>query len=137
MRAATVAVQSLNAESDCAIELVGEVRTDPLIETRYIAYVASGTDCDAASQELSGRGAELGIAYLRRPNLGQLRALVADMIRSVETTTGCRVSMRGRPALDTTTSRWRVTYVASGDNCQEARQALRDLGNDLEIVFVG
>ena len=59
---------------DCAIELVGEVRTDPLIDTRYIAYVASGTECEAASRELSGRGVELGIAFLRRPNLGQLRA---------------------------------------------------------------
>jgi len=28
-------------------------------------------------------------------------------------------------------------HVASGDNCREARQALRDLGDDLEIVFVG
>jgi hypothetical protein len=59
------------------------------------------------------------------------------MIRSVETTTSCRVSLRGTPSLDATTSRWRVPYVASGDNCREVRQALRDLGDDLEIVFVG
>ena len=134
---ATALVASVSADLECEIELIGDIRADALLGRRYVAYSAAGSDCDAAAETLAGRGAEMDLQFLRRPSVGQLRALVAGIIRSVETTTGCRIAMRGTPSLNAETSRWLVTYVTTGDTCENIDAMLREQGSDLDISFVG
>jgi len=130
-------VNSLDAELDCAIELIGDVRIDALLGRRYLAYSAEGADCDAAAEALGRHTAAIDIQFLRRPSLAQVRMLVSGMIRSVEMTTGCRITLRGAPSLVEETSRWLVTYVTSGRDCSGVQYVLRDQGDDLDISFVG
>ena len=131
------AVQVVDAQFDCSLELIGGLQTDALLGRHFVAYSAEGGDCDEAAEALGGRTADIDVQFMRRPNLGQLRKIVSDMIRSVEITTGCRIMLRGRPSLNEETSRWFVTYVASGTNCVGVQSSLRDLGDDLDISFIG
>ena len=126
----------IGASSDCELMLHGRPRYEELTGVWHAAYSASGEACDAAGAALRERGEADGLTFVRRPTLGQLRPIVTRMLRSAESTTGCRLTLSGRPALDETTAYWHVRYLASGPNCDEAGRALRSQGAGSDILFM-
>jgi hypothetical protein len=130
-------VRSVAETFDCEISILGEPHAYELSIGWYVAYSAAGEDCDAAGQALNGAGRNDELSFSRRPNLGQLRALVAEMVYAAGSATGCRINVYGEPRLNEATSQWLVTYRASGINCEEAGLELRRRGAELEISFMG
>ena len=126
--------RSVESSFDCAVSIHGEPRLYELSAGWYVAYSASGDECDEASQTLRARGEEHELFFSRRPNRGQLRALLAGMVRSAELTSGCRITI-GETRLNEPTGQWFVTYLAAGTNCDEASQELWTQGAELDIHF--
>lgn len=58
--------QSVRAAFGCNISIVGEPQFDETSASWSVTYLAAGAPCDDAAQELSRRGAELQINFLRR-----------------------------------------------------------------------
>jgi hypothetical protein len=135
--AADELARSVAGTFDCEISVLGEPRTYELSTGWYVAYSASGTQCDEAGRALNLAGEKHEFAFSRRPNLGQLRTLVSAMFYAAGSATGCQLRMVGKPSLNEATSQWLVRYRSAGVNCEEAGLELRRRGAELEISFMG
>jgi len=120
---------------DCDVSIHGEPRIYELSSGWYVTYSAAGGECDAASDMLRVHGAEHEVLFSRRPDQGQLRVLVGEMIRSAERTTGCRISI-GSTSMSEPTGQWTVHYIGSGTNCGEAERELAIRGAEFDILFL-
>jgi hypothetical protein len=129
-------VATVDSQFDCTIQTHGEPRMDESSRQWLAAFSAAGADCDPAIDALRGEGAALGIVLFRRPTPDQLREIVAEMIRSVESTSACRITVRRDPQLQDITSRWFVSYRAAGEGCEEADEELRRQGRVYDIEFI-
>lgn len=121
---------------DCRLELFGVPRLDGFSGSWVVAYTAAGPECDDAQGELSRRGSAAGIAFMRRPNLSQLRTLLEPMLRAAELASGCRITMRGRPTFDIGSSRWFVHVTAEGAACATAVRDFSGQAGALDVVVV-
>lgn len=126
--------RSVDSAHECSISIHGAPQED--VGQWLVAYSASGSDCDEAADELARLGSLVNVVFVRRPNLAQVSALTAQMIRSVASSYSCRVTVRDQPRLDETSSQWVVSYFASGLDCEEASQELRQRGAPLRIAFL-
>jgi hypothetical protein len=128
-------VESAERRLRCEIAIHGDPRPEPSDGQWLVAYSASGEACDAAADALREQGLALGIVFFRRPNRDEAVVLINRMRRSVEGAYGCRISIRGEPALDEQSIWWQVSYIASGVNCGDAAEDLRLQGSPLMISF--
>jgi hypothetical protein len=135
-QAAAEIAASVSTSVACAIEVRGTPRFDELANAWLVAYTATGSDCDAAAAQLRQRGQAGAIVFFRRPDAGQVRALIGSMRHSVEPAFGCPISVRGEPRFDEASGYWLVSYVASGAGCDDAAQELERLGAELQIRFM-
>lgn len=67
---------SVGAAFGCRIDIRGEPRLDESTGRWFVSYLASGNTCDAASQELGRRGAELDLVLMRWPTPDMTRRLL-------------------------------------------------------------
>jgi len=124
------------AERNHACDLA--IHGDPHLEPDgkwLVAYSASGEACDAAGDALRARGAALDIVFFRRPNQDEVVELINRIRSAVSGAFGCRISLRGDPQLDESTSWWTVSYFASGNNCGDATDELSRQGREVMIGF--
>lgn len=130
-------VRAVGAEHDCEISVPGrEHRFDDFAGAWLINYHASGPECDAAGEDLQRRGAAEDLLFVRRPTSDQLMIMIRPMLRSVSSVSACRISLSGTPSFEPVSGRWSVTYMASGDDCEHAAEALRDAGDPLHVTFI-
>lgn len=130
-------IEAASETFDCRLSLLGKPRRDSFLGDWVVPYAAAGRECDGAQGVLSDDGAEAGIQFMRRPNLSQLRAMLGPMIRSAELASGCRIGLRGQPALDEETARWFVQVIGAGANCGEALRDLSRQAADIDATILG
>lgn len=128
---------ALEAEFECDIVVLSpEPRFDDFSDKWLVNYSASGNGCDEALQELHDQGLANDVLFVRRPTLEQLMAIIRPMIRSAQSAFLCRITLQGRPSLEPVSGQWSVTYLASGEGCDDAAAQLRDEGAPLQIFFL-
>jgi hypothetical protein len=108
----------------------------PAIVLALCAVARAGVDEDAAAVQLRQRGQARAIVFFRRPDAGQVLALIGGIRHSVEPAFGCPISLRGEPRFDEASGYWLVSHVASGAGCDDAAQELERLGAELQIRFM-
>ena len=99
-----------------------------------LAFFASGLDCDAAYAEFQRQVTPLQALLYRRPNLEQVKRLVADILTSVRSS-GCQIALPEEPSFNETSGVWFVPYRASGNGCDDVSEFLRDIGTEQQIAF--
>ena len=130
------AIDALRPKFACELSVHGEPRFDEFSSKWLVAYTASGaTDCDAAALALQQAGANLSIAFYRRPDREQVDHLLVGLRQSVRAAFGCIISIVGEPQFDETSASWSVTYLAEGAACDDAAQELGRRGAELQIYF--
>lgn len=129
-------VATVDSQFACKVRMHREPRMDESSRQWLAAFSAAGPDCDPAIDALRDEGAALGVVFFRRPTPDQLKGLVAEMIRSVESASACRITIHRDPQLQDVSSRWFVSYRAAGDGCEEADEELRRQGRVYDIVFI-
>lgn len=127
---------AIAVDHDCEVTVIGAPKRIALDEGWYVAYTATGADCDAAAAELERRAARLELTYARRPDRAQLRALLTPMLRTARTISGCRLTVHGEPRIDSASAHWFVSYRATGTGCDEAADELRRQGDEFDIIFL-
>jgi hypothetical protein len=135
-QAAAEIAASVSASVACTIKVLGLPRFDELANAWLVAYTATGAECDAAAAQLRQRTEGRAIVFFRRPDAGQVRALIARTRHSVASAFGCPISLREEPRFDDESGYWLVTYVTSGPGCDDAAQELERLGAELQIRFM-
>ena len=134
-RAAAEIAAAVSSSVACSIEIRGMPRFDALADGWLVAYMATGTSCDAAADELRRRGKDRALVFFRRPDAAQVRVLIANIRASVEPAFHCPISLRGDPHFDEGSGYWTVSFIASGPGCGDAAVELSRLGADYQIQF--
>lgn len=125
------------AEFDCEISVLQDEPSFDSSARRWLAhYAAAGRECDDAAERLHHQGLANDILFSRRPTLDQLMTIIRPMIRSVESAFLCRITVQGTPDINRVSGRWSVTYLASGDGCDDAAAELQRQGRPLQISFL-
>jgi len=135
LRSATEIVAVLEDPAQCDFSLHGEPVRDELTERWLIAYSGVGPACDDASARLQRVGLEASIAFYRRPNADEVKALIGQMRASVRRGFDCVINFRGEPQFDDESSRWTVRYYTSGYQCTDASEELERQGRALRVSF--
>jgi len=135
LRSATEIVAVLEDPAQCDFSLHGEPVRDELTERWLIAYSGVGPACDDASARLQRVGLEASIAFYRRPNADEVKALIGQMRASVRRGFDCVINFRGEPQFDDESSRWTVRYYTSGYQCADAGEELERQGRALRVSF--
>jgi len=134
-QSATEIVALLEDPAQCDLSLHGEPVLDELTERWLIAYSGVGPACDDASARLQRVGIEANIAFYRRPNADEVKALIGQMRAAVRRGFDCVINFRGEPQFDDESSRWTVLYYASGHQCMDAGEELERQGRALRVSF--
>jgi hypothetical protein len=134
-QSATEIVAVLEDPAQCDLSLHGEPVLDELTERWLIAYSGVGPACDDASARLQRVGIEANIAFYRRPNADEVKALIGQMRASVRRGFDCVINFRGEPQFDDESSRWTVRYYTSGYQCMDAGEELERQGRALRVSF--
>jgi hypothetical protein len=134
-RTAAAIAASVSSTSQCTIELRGAPRFDGLENAWLVAYMAAGSTCDAASDELRRLGKESALIFFRRPDSNQVRVLIANIRASVGPAFHCPITLRGEPHFDDGSGYWTVMFLASGPGCGDVPAELSRLGADYQIQF--
>lgn len=132
---ATAIAAELEQAGDCNLELHGYPQLDETTERWLIAYSGTGPGCDDAGAALQREGAELEIAFFRRPNADEVKTLIARMRSSVRKGFACLISFRGEPRFDDESNIWMVPYYTSGQQCSDAAEELERQGRELRVLF--
>jgi hypothetical protein len=127
-------VAELEADSGCEIELHGEPRFESLSQRWFAPYSITGTDCDRTVDVFVERGRAMDVDFARRPNVGEVKALVGRMLRQVRAA-GCRVSLTGEPHRAKGSIVYYVGYQLAGTGCSWVPEHLRTRGREYDIVF--
>jgi hypothetical protein len=135
LQSATEIVAVLEDPAQCDLSLHGEPVRDELTERWLIAYSGVGPACDDASARLQRVGIEASIAFYRRPNDDEVKALIGQMRASVRRGFDCVINFRGEPQFDDESSRWTVRYYTSGYQCTDAGEELERQGRALRVSF--
>jgi hypothetical protein len=128
------AVASIETTFDCDISVSGEPVFRQFSMRWELAFFASGMDCDAAYSELQRQVSPYEILLYRRPDLAQIKQLVAEIFSSVRSS-GCQIAIREEPTFNESSGVWFVPYRASGSGCDSASEYLQDVGKERQIVF--
>jgi hypothetical protein len=132
---AAALMAEVGAELECGFAVTGTPRFDEAGNVWLIGFTAAGPDCDNAAAALIARGREMGAVFFRRPDKDQLKAVLADIRRTLRRGFSCPISVRGEPAIDSS-GYWVVNFVGSGGDCTDATAELGRLGEGLQIRFV-
>lgn len=127
--------REIDADFDCEISISSKPLFYRFSDQWEIAYFAEGGDCDAAYRELQRRVAPLDVVLYRRPNLEQVRALIADVFRSARSSFDCDLIVRGQPSFSEASGQWSVSYLASGRGCDDAAAFVGERGREMQIFF--
>jgi hypothetical protein len=125
---------SVQSATGCEIVLLDKPDFDDSSGKWLVAYSASGEGCDRAPKLLLDSGEQVHILFYRKPTLGQVNALAARMIRSVESAFVCSIATRGTRFIETT-KRWQIALIVSGHDCDAALHELDRQAEPLEISF--
>lgn len=128
-------VAKLEQPDRCDISLHGAPRLDDLTKRWLVAYSGVGPTCDDLGAALQRVGLEAEISFYRRPNDGELMALIGQMRASVRRGYACQISFKGEPEFDSDSDLWRVPYYASGQQCDDASDELERQGKTLRVAF--
>jgi hypothetical protein len=128
-------VAGLEQPERCDISLHGAPRLDDLTNRWLVAYSGIGPACDDVGAELQRLGLPAEISFYRRPNDGELMALIGEMRASVRRGYACQIAFKGEPELDGDSDLWTVRYYASGQQCDDASEELERQGKTLRVAF--
>lgn len=132
---ATAIVAELEQANDCDLTVHGYPQLDETTERWLIAYSGTGLGCDDAGAALQQAGADIDVTFFRRPNLDEVKALVARMRASVRKGFSCLIAFRGEPRFNDESTAWMVTYYTSGQQCDDAGEELERQGRELRVLF--
>jgi hypothetical protein len=135
MTSATELVAALEAPGGCDLSIHGEPRFDETTERWLIAYSGVGPQCDDMSAALQREGLTLGLAFFRRPNSTEVRALMGSIRTSLRRGFDCLLAFHGEPRFDDESALWTVRYSGSGYQCDDAGAELERRGREFRITF--
>ena len=135
LQSATEIVATIEHPAQCDLSLHGAPVLDEPTELWLIAYSGIGPACDDTSARLQREGITANIAFYRRPNAVEIKALLGEMRASVRRGFDCLISFRGEPQFDDESSRWTVRYYTSGHQCTDAGEELERQGRELRVSF--
>jgi hypothetical protein len=135
LQSATEIAATLDDPGQCNLSLHGAPVLDELTELWLIAYSGAGPACDDTGARLQREGIAANIAFYRRPNAVEIKALLGDMRASVRRGFDCLISFRGEPQFDDESNRWTVRYYTSGHQCTDAAGELERQGRELRVSF--
>ena len=129
-------VAEVEKTGGCDISLHGTPQLDELGGRWLVGYSGVGAACDEIGATLQREGMTAEIAFFRRPNGDEVKALIGRMRASVRRGFPCLISFKGEPQFAADFDRWSVPYYASGEQCAEASEELERQGKSLGIAFL-
>jgi hypothetical protein len=135
LTSATELVAALEAPGGCDLSIHGAPRFDETTQRWLIAYSGVGPQCDDTSAALQREGRALGLAFFRRPNSAEVRALMGGMRTSLRRGFDCLLAFHGEPRFDDESALWTVRYSGSGYQCEDAGAELERRGREFRITF--
>ena len=135
LQSATEIAATLEGPGQCELSLHGAPVLDELSELWLVAYSGVGPACDDTGARLQREGIAANIAFYRRPNAVEVKALLGEMRASVRRGFDCLIAFRGEPQFDDESSRWTVRYYTSGHQCTDAADELERQGAELRVSF--